>query len=133
MEEFPELNHILKGKGVIEGFFEYGLAYLDANVPFVHVPMLHILPPSSRLLLAICCLGGMLSPISDAKETARIFEKRILHQIQSAILTEPEPSNDSLQVIMSNTRAFRSKVMISANAMKSPLTADGEAGRSMKL
>ncbi|KFZ11204.1 hypothetical protein V502_07678 [Pseudogymnoascus sp. VKM F-4520 (FW-2644)] len=100
MEEFPELNYILKDKGAMQGYFEYGLVYLDANMPFVHVPTLHILPISSPFLLAICFLGGMLSPTSDAKQTARIFEKRILHQIQSAILTEPEPSNDSLQVMV---------------------------------
>ena len=67
----------------MQGYFEYGLAYLDANMPFVHVPTLNILPISSRFLLAICCLGGMLSPTSDAKQTARIFEKRIIHQIKS--------------------------------------------------
>ncbi|KFY01612.1 hypothetical protein O988_02645 [Pseudogymnoascus sp. VKM F-3808] len=100
MEEFPELNHILKDKGAIQGYFEYGLAYLDVNMPFVHVPTLHILPISSLLLLSICCLGAILNPISDAKQTARIFEQRILLQIQSVILTEPEPSDDSLRVMV---------------------------------
>ncbi|OBT95257.1 hypothetical protein VE01_07622 [Pseudogymnoascus verrucosus] len=132
MEEFPGLNYILKDKGVIEGYFEYGLTYLDANMPFVHVPTLHMLPLSSLLLLAICCLGGILSPISDAKQAARIFEKSILQQIQSAILTELEPSNDSLQVITSDANAFHFTVMMPAYAVKSPLTADGEAGHSMK-
>jgi hypothetical protein len=67
----------------MQGYFEYGLAYLDVNMPFVHVPTLHILPISSPLLLAVCCIGAILSPTSDAKQTARIFEQRILLQLQS--------------------------------------------------
>lgn len=62
----------------MQALFHHGLEYLNAFMPFLHHPTLHIFSSSPVLALAICSLGGLTGTAPEWYEVGRLLQDHIM-------------------------------------------------------